>query len=71
VPDDAGCGIVILPLNFGSSRSNHETGLGRPSFCASIVLKQTAATQPSMPVYDGGSDGSRNEGFSADTFFGA
>src|SRR6478672_10718166 len=62
VPDEAGWGMVILPLNFGSCRSNQDCGLGRPSFWPSTVLKHTAATQPSMPTYDGGSTGSRKLG---------
>src|SRR6202008_1698269 len=43
VPDDAGFGITILPLQEGLVRSFHDSGLGKFCFAASTVLKQTAA----------------------------
>src|SRR4029453_19440257 len=71
VPDDAGCGMVSLPLKRGSVRSNHEAGLARPSLAASTVLKHTAATQASMPTQAGGVAGSRKAGLSFGGVFGA
>ena len=69
--EEAGCGMVSLPLKRGSVRSNHETGLARPSFAASTVLKQTAATHASMPTQAGGLAGSRKAGLMAARFLGA
>src|SRR5215213_7633202 len=71
VPDDAGCGMVSLPLKRGSVRSNHDVGLARPSLAASTVLKQTAATHASMPTQAGGLAGSRKAGLMLARFFGA
>ena len=43
-----------LPLKRGSTRSNHDDGLGNPDFAASAALKQTAVIQAFMPTQAGG-----------------
>ena len=44
VPDEFGFGITTWPLYSGLVRSFQLFGAARPSFCASTVLKQIAAT---------------------------
>ncbi|MNJ77897.1 hypothetical protein D3C77_755060 [compost metagenome] len=59
MPEDAGFGMTILPLYSGLVRSCQLTGLVRPCFCASMVLKQMVAAQTSMPTQAGGLAASR------------
>ncbi|MNP58902.1 hypothetical protein D3C76_1538580 [compost metagenome] len=59
MPDEAGFGMTILPLYSGLVRSCQLTGLVRPCFSASTVLKQMVAAQTSMPTQAGGLAASR------------
>ncbi|MNN59654.1 hypothetical protein D3C81_1747860 [compost metagenome] len=59
MPDEAGLGMTILPLYSGLAKSCQLTGLLRPCFSASMVLKQMVAAQTSMPTHAGGLAASR------------